>query len=451
VRPEDRVILFLQGPPSTYWSELADAVAARGARVLRVSLHLGDALFWRRRGAVAYRGRFSQWRGWLDDLVAREGVTDIVYYADRLPYHRVAAQVARRRGAQAHAVEFGYLRPDWLTLEREGGGAFSHFPCDVAALPETAAPADMTVRYGHPFWREAASEVIYNLAIAAGRPAFPFYFDDKYYTPIVEYLTWLIRLARGRAEERRAAAIQAQAAEGDWPYALIALQLQSDYQLRASSPYLHQEDMLRETIGSFAAHAPRDMRLIVKQHPLDNGMERWARRVMRIAARHGIAERVLCIDGGDLGALIRHAAGVIVINSTVGLHALRAGRPVKALGAAVYDAPGLTDQGPLALFWTDPVPPDPALIARFVNAMADQIQIKGSFYNRAGRRRAAPEMAARLVEGRVGPPLLQPPPRPPRSAAIKAARHARGIAARAGRIGGGAAGTACDQSEEVGG
>ncbi|MDJ0932160.1 hypothetical protein [Breoghania sp.] len=33
-------------------------------------------------------------------------------------------------GINVSAVEFGYLRPDWITLERNGMSAYSHFPND---------------------------------------------------------------------------------------------------------------------------------------------------------------------------------------------------------------------------------------------------------------------------------------------------------------------------------
>ncbi len=422
--PADRTVLFLQGPPTPFWSELGDAVAARGAQVRRINLNAGDALFWRRGGAVSYRGRLSDWRRWLTDYVRREGVTDILYFADRLPYHRIAQKVARAAGAGAYAVEFGYLRPDWLTLEREGGGAYSHFTDDPALLNPDAPPPDFTPRHGHPFLHEAVGEVLYNLTASFGRPLYPCYFSDKYYAPVFDYLCWLAKLARAGARRREAARVAAACASGAWPYTLLALQLQSDYQLRACAPYRHQNEMLAEAIASFAAHAAPEQRLVVKLHPLDNGWENWPKLVARLAARHGVAGRVLTLDGGDLNRLIRGATGVLTINSTVGVHALRVGAPVKTLGAAVYAMAGLTHQGPLDGFWTAPQAPDPALVARWLATIAEQIQFKGSFYQKEGRRLAAEAMAARLLEGPVGPVGPRPAAR---LANLRAARLARGL------------------------
>jgi capsular polysaccharide export protein len=422
-----RTVLFLQGPPSTFWSQLADAVEARGAGVRRVNLCLADRLFWRRRDGVSYRGPLSAWRAWLTGFVRAEGVTDILYYADRLPYHRIAAEVARAEGIGAHATEFGYLRPDWITLEREGTGAFSHFTDDPAALRADAPAPDFTVRYPHPFAAEAAGEVIFGLSMTFGRPLYPFYAADRRYPPLFDYACWLLRLARARGAARRAASAQARLLDGSAPFFLLALQLQSDYQLRACAPYRHQSDMIAETVADFAAHAPADARLGVKLHPLDNGWENWPAAVASAAAAAGVADRVETVEGGDLGPLVQAARGVVVINSTVGIHALRARKPVRALGPAVYDIEGLTDRRPLADFWNDPAPPDRARLRAFLATLAEEIQIKGSYYDPAGRRVAAEAMADRLAGGTVGPRGAGPGAAPPRLAKLLADRRARGL------------------------
>jgi capsular polysaccharide export protein len=417
-----RTVLFLQGPPSGFWAELGDAVAARGARVLRVNLCLADRLFWRRPGAVDYRGSLRGWRHWLAAHMARESVTDVLCYADRLPYHRIAAAVARRRGAGVHAVEFGYLRPDWLTLETGGNGAQSRFPADSAALRHDLPSPQMTERYTHRFAQEATGEVLFNLSMTAGRPLYPCYVTDKPVPPVLDYLLWLGKLARQPAALRHAAAVEARLLGGDAPFFLVGLQLPVDYQLRHSAWFADQRAMVRAVVASFARHAPPQTRLLFKAHPLDNGATPWGRIAAQAASGTPGDGRVDCIDGGNLGALLHAARGVVVANSTVGLHALRAGTPVKALGAAVYAMEGLTDPQPLSGFWTAPVAPDPALLRHFMGTLAADIQIKGSFYHTEGRRVAAAAIAERVATGRVGPP--GPSARPPRLQALRAMRQA---------------------------
>lgn len=392
-------VLLLQGPPCEFWRYLAEGLEAANRRVIHVGFHLGDVLWWRRRGQRLYRGRFEAWEDWLGRLISAEGVRDVLYYADRLPYHAAAVAVCHRLGVRCWAIENGYLRPDWLTMEPEGMGACSRFPRDPAvirSLAEGVGSPDLIPRYRHGFTREAVSEVLYHLTMTVGWPLFPRYRSDKYYPPILDYLSWLRRWGFGRPERHAAKAVSAAVSVEAWPFYLVALQLQSDYQIRASSPYKCLSEMLDETIGSFAVHADSASHLVVKLHPMDNGWEGWPKRVREIAHRYRVSERVITIDGGALDQLLDRARGLITVNSTVGMHALLAGCPVVALGEAIYDLPGLTHHAGLDRFWTNPEASDPELVQCFVAALADRIQIRGSFYDREGQRVAIAEIIRRL-------------------------------------------------------
>jgi capsular polysaccharide export protein len=405
-------VLFLQGPPSLFWKQLAEAFEASGIRILRVNFSLGDQLYWPKAGAINFRRAIHKWPDFLRDLIRREKITDILYYADQLPYHRMARDVADEFGVMCHAVEFGYLRPDWITLERNGMGRYSHFPVrpeEIRAIAKQVSEPDMTVRYPHTFGQEAFNEVLYNLLAYFGRPLFPLYDADKYYNPVVDYLSWVFR----RLGRQPRLLPENYLDDDQPPFFLLALQLQSDYQIRANSTYGHLSALLEEVIGSLAKFAPPETRLIVKQHPLDNGMESWAKLTGRIASAHGVKSRVTFVDSGDLGPMLRKASGAIVVNSTTGLHSLRAGKPTITLGTAIYDIKGLTHQDGLDSFWTNPAAVDMDLLDDFVKTLAGTVQVKGNFYHREGREVAARQMVERILEGRVNQPnaFVEPPPR----------------------------------------
>ncbi|MDQ0457375.1 capsule biosynthesis protein [Rhizobium paknamense] len=411
VSAADKAVLFLQGPPSIFWTEFARAFETAGVKTLHVNFTLGDRIFWRKRGAKNYRGTLKGWPRYLRQLIEKHGITDIVYYADRLPYHQEAARLGKEMGVQCHAVEWGYLRPDWITLERGGMGRFSHFPSDPQTIREIAAkvePADVEVKYPHTFGQEAFNEVIYNLLNFFGRPFYPLYTADKYYSALVDYLPWLLKFG-SKAKTLPETFLE----EHNQDFFVVALQLQSDYQIRANSSYRHLKDMMRQVISSFSRHAKKSSRLVFKQHPLDNGLERWDRLVASISREFGVQDRVLFIDEGNLHAMLDHAKGVVVVNSTVGLHSLRALKPTIVLGAAVFDVPGLTHQGRLDDFWKKPQPVNADLAADLVKALAGTIQVKGDFFNREGRKAAIDAMVTRIVESRVNMPgaFIDPPPR----------------------------------------
>lgn len=411
---ERKTVLFLQGPPGTFIRHVADEVEALGHCALRINLGPADWFAWHDKRAHLYRGKLRDWPAYLERFVDDHAVTDIVYYQDRLPYHAAAVELAHRKGLNAVACEFGYLRPDWITLELDGMSVLSRFPSDpdiILAAAKNLPVVDRRPLYKHSFFSEAFNEVLFNLLNVFFWFISPRFSQDKYYHPIAEYLSMIPRLLQSRYRDRSATFLIDDVIDAGTPYFVLPLQLQSDYQLRYNAPFDHLLDVADMVMASFAKNAQAEARLVVKVHPLDQGIEPWKREIKAMARRHGLKKRVYLIDGGNLDTLLKNAAGMLTVNSTTALHAVRVNCPIKVLGIAVYDIPRLTAQGDLDEFWRAPPKPDPALGVAVEKLMAAGIQVKGSFYDRTGRRIAAAEIARRIVEERVNlPDVLRGPP-----------------------------------------
>ncbi len=394
---EFKSFLFLQGPPNGYWSRLGQGLESSGHPVRKIDLCLADSLFWRGSKADAYRGKFANWHKWLEKYVIKHGITDIIYYADQHPYHIVARDLAQQYGIKCWAVEFGYLRPDWLTLERNGMGPLSCFPRtkpEIELLGAKYLAPDMACRFPHKFIHEALGEVVFHLLQTFGRPLYPFFKSDKTYWPVVDYLAWLPEFLRGKKQKSATQVVEKQFLSGKHPFWLVGLQIHADYQIRSHSRFDHQEEMLAEIFQSFSARNIAGD-LVIKTHPLDNGLENWPKKVARQAEKYRLTGRVHLIKGGDLGRFFKHTNGVIIANSTVGLHSVAAGVPTLNMAKALYDIAGLTHQSGLDEFWQNPEIPDVEFAKTYRRALMD-IQIKGSFYNRLGQKVAVAQMVKRL-------------------------------------------------------
>ncbi|MEJ8476134.1 capsule biosynthesis protein [Roseibium algae] len=364
-------------------------------------------MFWHDWRATSYKGKLSDWPEWLACFCKQNSVTDLVYYADRVPYHSAAVEVGNSLGLICTAYEFGYLRPDWITVERDGLSAHSRFPVDPKAIREAAKglpKIDRRRLYPFSFEAEAVAEVTYNMSNVIFSAFYRKFVRDKLYFPLVDYLSNLPRLALARSRQKVAAHLVDDVISVGCPYFVFPLQLQSDYQLRYNSPFEHIADAAEEVIRSFAKSAPVSARLVFKIHPLDNGMEPWRKILRTVAKRYGVKKRVYVIDGGNLDHLLRHSAGALTINSTTGLHSLRVGCPTKVLGIALYDIDGLTCQNSIDDFWRDGSKPDQSLLDDLERLLAASIQVKGCFYTDAGRRAGAYQMARRLADRKVNLP-----------------------------------------------
>jgi capsular polysaccharide export protein len=411
-----RTFLFLQGPASPVFAKVAGHLEALGHCCLRINLNLGDQIFWRRRGAHNYRGSSARWPAYVEAFIRRHAVTDLVLLGEERPYHRIATAAARKAGIRVFVVEMGYLRPDWLTLERGGMSSNSHFPVDPAQILRAATglpEPDWQRRYRQSFLAEAAYDLIYNLPNVFFCFLFPGYRRHGIFHPLAEYAGWIRRLAAGKGEQRRADALIRSLSAKNAPYFVYPLQLETDYQLRAHSPFSSQREAIDGILASFARHAPAGTSLAIKVHPLDNSLIPWRRIASDKAASLGVGDRVLYLDGGNLDSLTEHSCGMVTVNSTAGLHALKQGKPVKVLGTAVFDIAGLTDQQPLDAFWTAPEAPDQVLSGAMFRLMAASIQVRGNFYSRAGTDAGAKAIAERLHRNDVNEPgaFVDPPPR----------------------------------------
>jgi len=163
-------------------------------------------------------------------------------------------------------------------------------------------------------------------------------------------------------------------------YFFVPLQVFNHVQISFHSKYMSVEQFIAETIQSFAEYAGDDHFLIVKHHPMDRGHKDYAACVHDVAKKFGVHERVIYIHDLHLPTLLKNALGVVVINSTVGLSSLHHGTPLKVMGTAIYDLPGLTYQTDLAAFWRNPGKVNKEIYKRFRGYIVEHTQLNGGYY-----------------------------------------------------------------------
>lgn len=384
---ETGAFLFLQGPISPFFTNIGNGLALSGHQVHCINLSFGDQLFWRRPGATNYRGSLQNWPSFIERFLDQHHITDLVLLGEQRDYHKQAIAAAKTRGIHVTVTDFGYLRPDWITLERDGMSGSSCFPRNPAVIQSLAdrlPEVDLSKKFFDSFLRMATWDVFYHMANVFFQWLYPGYRTHKMQPLPLIYLGtgWRMlkeKLLRKRTQREIAALTQ------KYPrFYVHPLQLAYDFQLRAYSNYPDQGDSIREVVTSFSLNAPQDTHLIIKVHPMDTGLRDWNKLIRKIASAQGVTDRVHYLDGGNLDLLCETALGMVTINSTSGLRALQLDCPVKTLGQAVFDVPGLTFQGSLDTFWSERTVPDKPLRDAFVKLMASSIQIRGVFYNQPG-------------------------------------------------------------------
>jgi len=406
-----QVYLILQGLGSPFFKQLGSKLADEGGTVHRVNFCGGDWWFSDKlSGWFPGHAKNHRFNGELDTLgtyyrtlIERHGITTIILFGDCRPVHKVAREVAAELGLNLWVFEEGYIRPGFVTCEVGGTNDLSAMPRTMPELEDNMAasaahratcepwhgtspmPARVRMDLTHHLW---------NILLK------PFYFRYRTHRPDrmgAEIKGWLARMARKLRHKNLNAALIKRYENSDKPFFMVPLQLNSDFQIREHSNYESVLEFVRETVASFAHHAPKSALLMFKSHPLDNGMIDYRSYIAMAAMKHNIEGRVDYLEGGDLKKYLIGSEGVILINSTVAYVALALAKPMKVMGRALYDMAGLTDQQSLDKFWKNPTAPNNKSIDIFMDVVRAECQIPGDLFTKAGIETATQAAANRIL------------------------------------------------------
>lgn len=397
-----RTVLLLQGLMGPLFRRLGQELMRAGHKVYKVNFNGGDRLFWRLPGGIDYRGTLEEWPHALRQIIRDKAVTDVVLFGDCRVHHIRATAICRELNIPVHVFEEGYIRPDWVTLELDGVNGHSRLPRDPEWYRNKAAtlpPVPEHKQVPSSFRRRAWEGVLYNVGDVFSRWRYPKWENHRPWHPLIEGVGWMRKLLRSKSRREESQLLVRQLLDSGAPYFLFPLQLASDAQIRMHSPFATMTGALSQVLRSFAEHAPLGTRLLVKEHPLDNGVVDWKEETHLLASLLGIADRVDYMSWGDIVPVARAAKGMVTINSTSGTLALDMGIPVIALGQAVFDIPEITNQDGLDRFWTNARPPDPETFEAFRRVLIERCLIPGGFFSDEALDKVVQHAVARF-EGR---------------------------------------------------
>src|SRR4030095_4420571 len=123
-------VLLLQGPVGPFFRRLHRYLERRGFEVLRICFDAGDRFNAFGTSCHVYNGGRQEWAAWLSEFVSHAEPDHVVFFGAEREIHRVARSVAEAAGVNVIALEEGYIRPGFITVERGANNAAS----PIAAL-----------------------------------------------------------------------------------------------------------------------------------------------------------------------------------------------------------------------------------------------------------------------------------------------------------------------------
>ncbi|MDR1658265.1 MAG: capsular biosynthesis protein, partial [Deltaproteobacteria bacterium] len=288
------------------------------------------------------------------------------------------------------AFDEGYFRPDYITMEKGGVNGLSTLPKTREELSKLASDCETSPEavnvenlLSTRIWRAIAhyaGSALFKLLFLNFQTHRPQSASRELWGYFWRMLSRPKRVKRSIQELNRIY-------QANVPYFLFPLQLDSDSQVRRYSPFSGMKEAIACVLTSFAESAPVETHIIIRNHPLDNGLINYASFINSLAKACGIEERIHFVENGRPQQMINESLGVVVLNSTMGISALYQGLPVYCVGTSVYAMPGLAvcdKEMPLSDFWATPRQPELGALEDFELVLKSKALINGNFYTNSG-------------------------------------------------------------------
>jgi len=367
-----------------FFRRFARDLEESGNTVYKINFNAGDSFFFNTKNSKNYTDTIEDWPKYLEQKLKKWEINAVYLFGNERSYHKKAHEIAREHSIDVFVFEEGYLRPHYITLEKDGVNGHSSIPNNPEAynnIKETKKEKPTPVPYS--FLHTAYFAILYYLTAWRGRDRFPHYIHHRAFNPYNETAIWL------RAGYRKLyykiaehGILKKLITKHSKQYFLVPLQVHNDAQIKTWSSAPSVAAFIRRVISSFSKHAPKGHLLVIKHHPLDRGYTDYTNIIKKLARKFDCEKRVIYIHDLALPLLLDHAKGTVLLNSTVGISSILHGTPVKTSGHAVYNIEGLTFQGRINEFWKNPGKVDKKLNRRFRNYLIDTNQINGNFYRK---------------------------------------------------------------------
>lgn len=414
--------MFLQGPHGPFFVRLAEMLRKAGTEVWRVGFNSGDRAFWfGSKNYIPYQGTLDNWADAFRAIIEEHKITDIALYGDTRPIHAQAIAIARDLGLCIHVFEEGYMRPFWVTYERDGSNGNSRLmDLSITQMAEMLETSNFDVPEPPAHWGDMRHHVFYgalyhwfvmfrNGAYRGFKPhrELPVRTEAALYTKRLMLMPF-IALERWIAQRR--------IKYGGFPYHLVLLQLEHDSSFQMHSPFTRMEEFLRLVVEGFAKGAPRHHHLVFKAHPLENGRSPIRHILRTLEQEHDLSGRIHYVRGGKLATLLDHARTAVTVNSTAAQQVLWRSIPLKVFGRAVYDKPEFVSTLPLEDFFAQPGRPDSIAYRDYRRFLLETSQVPGGFYSSRGRRQLLRQVVDMMLDSDDPYDALKAGKAPPRQA-----------------------------------
>jgi len=392
-------VLLLQGPMGDFFNVLEDILVKNNSIVFRMGLNYGDDWFvnkpnifknfygllpgkkYQKDNYFSYKGNVEGFSKYIKEFYISNKIEVIFVFGDCRLYQSQAIKKAKKLGIEIYVFEEGYIRPNYITLEKNGVNKYSCLPKNKEYyLKQKDIKNEEPKVLNKVFNRAINYAITYYILSFIGSYKYPHYIHHRNFNPFMEFYYGLKNFIKSRFSKIEDNKISKKVIYNlRKNYFLVPLQTYNDFQIITHSKYNSVEDFINEVMFSYKKNGEQGF-LLFKHHPMDRGRKDYRKHINKKKKELGINKKIYVCFDGKLPRLIKNSKGVIQINSTTGMQSMYHKIPTICLGKSFFDFEGLTDQNGLDNFWFKQTIANNDLYEKYRNYLIKHTQLNSSFY-----------------------------------------------------------------------
>ncbi len=378
-------ILLFQGPMGGFFDRLDKEFQDKEAITFRLGLNAGDKFFASFDNYMPFKKKKEDFKEFIIEFYKSHNIDMIFLMGDCRYYQKIAIEVARNINIDIFVFEEGYIRPNFITLERNGVNANSDMSRDRKFYDQIIVNEDLeknVKQIDSTYGKMALEATLYYVISNLLKYQYPHYTHHRNFSFLLEAFYGVrnffrkikYKIIEKNLEKRYETLISKK-------YFFVPLQTYGDFQILEHSKYNNMEEFIVEILESFSRFSNKNNYLVFKHHPIDRGRCNYTNFINDCAKRLGCIDRVDILFDVHLPTLLRNAKGTITVNSTVGLSSLYHNTPTICLGKSIYDIDGLTSkQLTIDDFWQTQQNIDKKLFIKYKYWLIKNTQINDNFF-----------------------------------------------------------------------
>jgi len=279
----------------------------------------------------------------LRSLDEKDNIDIFILWNNNFLFDRVAYYYAKKNNKKTYIMEQGYFRPFTLSFDSKGVNNESSIPKSREFFENVVikrelmeqfldAPLEATEVKDIPYSLKA-----YKLYILKNRVV-KLFCGDKYEA---NFISKRVNLKKMFVKKSNKILTQVDFNKKE-DYIFVPFQVETDSQLILNSPNIKKmEHLVKEVIKAVEKYNEKNKKtykIFFKTHPKDFNVNKA--KLEEIIKNNKIAN---IFEVGNTDEFIKNSKLVITINSTVGIEALREGKPVITLGDTFYNIDGIVN------------------------------------------------------------------------------------------------------------